>query len=215
MNSIAILDYGMGNLRSVQKAFEHVAPGQNVIVTSDAEQVAAADRVVFPGQGAIGGCIRLLDETGLRGALMDAIRNKPFLGICLGLQALFEHSEEGGGVDMLGVLPGNVRHFGGQGVKMNGLKIPHMGWNQVRRVRRHPLWRNIDQNDWFYFVHSYFVDADNEGDIVGVTEYGEEFVSAAGRENVFAVQFHPEKSQHAGLQLLKNFTLWDGECHLD
>ncbi len=214
MSKIAILDYGMGNLRSVQKAFEHVAPDQEIVVTGDADVVKAADRVVFPGQGAIGGCMTLLDESGLREALMDAIANKPFLGICLGLQALFEHSEEGGGVDMLGVMPGKVRHFGGRGVVMNGLKIPHMGWNQVRRVRRHPLWRDIGQNDWFYFVHSYYVDADNTEDVVGLTEYGEDFVSAAGRENVFAVQFHPEKSQYAGLQLLKNFNKWDGDCHL-
>ncbi|RTZ62070.1 MAG: imidazole glycerol phosphate synthase subunit HisH [Gammaproteobacteria bacterium] len=214
MSKIAILDYGMGNLRSVQKAFEHVAPDQEIIVTGDAGVVKAADRVVFPGQGAIGGCMRLLDESGLRDALMDAMKNKPFLGICLGLQALFEHSEEGGGVDMLGVIPGNVRHFGGLGLVMNGLKIPHMGWNQVHRTQRHPLWRKIDQNDWFYFVHSYYVDADNDSDIAGITRYGEDFVSAAGRDNVFAVQFHPEKSQHAGLQLLKNFTLWDGGSQL-
>lgn len=210
MASIAILDYGMGNLRSVLKAFEHVAPDQEIFITSDADRFASADRVVFPGQGAIGGCIRLLDETGLRQVLLDTMQSKPFLGICLGLQALFDFSEEGGGVETLGVMPGRVRHFAAQGPVMNGLKIPHMGWNQVHRTRRHPLWRDIEQDDWFYFVHSYFVDAEREEDSVGTTEYGVRFTSAAARDNVFATQFHPEKSQHAGLQLLQNFSTWDG-----
>lgn len=216
MNTIAVLDYGMGNLRSVCKALEHVAPEARVQLVSDAQGLARADRVVFPGQGAIGGCVAALGRSELHAALIDAARNKPFLGICLGLQALYDFSEEGGGVPGLGILPGRVPLF--PRAKMVDpktgarLKVPHMGWNQVRQTLRHPLWRDIPQDTRFYFVHSYYVDPGDRGHVAGITEYGVRFTSAAAHENIFAVQFHPEKSQQAGLSLLRNFVHWNGRA---
>ena len=214
MNTVAVIDYGMGNLRSVVKAIEHVAPRARVTLTSDAAEVARAGRVVFPGQGAIAGCMTALESCHLREAVLAAVQSKPFLGICLGLQALFEYSEEGGGVQGLGVLSGRVPRFPPE--KMHdpqsgqALKVPHMGWNQVRQVRAHPLWAGIPDNSRFYFVHSYYADAAERADIAGETEYGIRFTSAAARANIFAVQFHPEKSAAAGLKLLANFMAWDG-----
>ena len=214
MNTVAVIDYGMGNLRSVVKAIEHVAPRARVLLTSDAGEIARADRVVFPGQGAIAGCMTALNAGQLREAVLAAVRNRPFLGICLGLQALFEFSDEGGGVAALGVLKGRVPRF--PPVKMRdpktgqALKVPHMGWNQVLQTRAHPLWKDIPPASRFYFVHSYYVEAADRGDITGETDYGIRFTSAAGRANIFAVQFHPEKSAAAGLQLLHNFMDWDG-----
>ena len=211
MPTVAVIDYGMGNLRSVCKAIEHVAPKARVQLTSAANDVRNADRVVFPGQGAIVGCMQALERDGLRDVLHDALRNKPFLGLCLGLQALYESSEEGGGTPGLGVLPGNVRRFrssaSGAGT---ALKVPHMGWNQVHQSRPHPLWHGIADGARFYFVHSYYADASDPATQAGATDYGVRFTSAAARENIFAVQFHPEKSQQAGLQLLANFVGWDG-----
>lgn len=206
--TVAVVDYGMGNLRSVCKAIEHIAPKQRVLLSGDPGVIRAADRVVFPGQGAIAGCMRALAQGGLGEAVREAARTKPFLGICLGLQALFEESDEGGGVVALGLLPGKVPLF----QFTDGLrrKVPHMGWNRVRQQRRHPLWQDIDDDSRFYFVHSYYAAPANPADICGVTEYGLSFASAAGRDNIFAVQFHPEKSQQAGLTLLQNFCLWDG-----
>jgi glutamine amidotransferase len=209
MTTIAVLDYGMGNLRSVCKAIEHVAPKAQVRLAHTPEEVRRADRVVFPGQGAIGGCVRALDEAGLRDALLESLKTKPFLGICLGLQALYAHSEEGGGTPGLGVLAGRVRRFNPPD---ETLKIPHMGWNQVRQARPHPLWRGIADNARFYFVHSYYAETADPGCVAGVTDYGQRFTSAAARENIFAVQFHPEKSQQAGLQLLTNFVAWEGHA---
>jgi len=214
MNDVAVVDYGMGNLRSVVKAIEHVAPRARVTLTSDAANVARAGRVVFPGQGAIAGCMTALDQCHLREAVLTAIHSKPFLGICLGLQALFEYSEEGGGVQGLKVLSGRVPRF--PPAKMRdpqsgqALKVPHMGWNQVRQVHSHPLWAGIPDNSRFYFVHSYYADAAEHADIAGETEYGIRFTSAAARANIFAVQFHPEKSATVGLRLLENFMAWDG-----
>ncbi|MHB8255476.1 MAG: imidazole glycerol phosphate synthase subunit HisH [Acidiferrobacter sp.] len=211
MTSVAVLDYGMGNLRSVVKALEHVAPKARVTVATGARAIAAADRVVFPGQGAMKGCMRALMTDDLQDAVVRAARERPFLGICLGLQALYEQSEEGGGVAGLGLLAGRVRLFDGvcdaDGVR---LKVPHMGWNRVQQVRPHPLWAGIEDEARFYFVHSYYADALNAPETVGVTDYGLRFTSAAAYENIFAVQFHPEKSQRAGLQLLQNFLVWDG-----
>ncbi len=216
MNTIAVIDYGMGNLRSVCKALEHVAPRARVMLTSDSDALVRADRVVFPGQGAIGGCIAELDRLSLRAAILQVMDTKPFLGICLGLQALFDRSEEGGGTDGLGVLPGRVSLFPREQMREPGdnraLKVPHMGWNQVCQVAAHPLWRGIAQGARFYFVHSYYAEAANRGQVMAVTEYGIRFTSAAGRENIFAVQFHPEKSQQAGLRLLENFVSWDGSA---
>lgn len=213
MSTVVVVDYGMGNLRSVVKALEHVAPDVNVVLSHEPKVLQTADRVVFPGQGAIAGCITALDAQGLRQALLDAIANKPFLGICLGLQALYNFSEEGGGVECLGILPGKTRRFPENMKDANGqlLKIPHMGWNQVLQTRRHPLWQGINQNERFYFVHSYYVESEDDAVVAGTTEFGLGFTSAAGRNNVFAVQFHPEKSQHAGLKLLENFVRWDGQ----
>ncbi len=214
MNITAVIDYGMGNLRSVVKAIEHVAPAASVLLTSDAEVIRRAERVVFPGQGAIGGCMAALDSLHLRDAVSAAMQNKPFLGICLGLQALFEFSEEGGGTRALAVLRGAVPRFPAERMRDlqsgRALKVPHMGWNQVEQVKDHPLWKGIANRERFYFVHSYYAEAAERGDIAGATEYGIRFTSAAARANIFAVQFHPEKSAVAGLRLLENFMNWDG-----
>lgn len=212
---IAVVDYGMGNLRSVSKALEHVAPTKSVVVTSSPEALAAAERVVFPGQGAMPDCIRELDARGLRTAVMDAARNKPFLGICIGLQMLFEHSEEGDAAG-LGVFKGNVKRFAAADmIDAHGdkLKVPHMGWNQVYQVTAagappHVLWQGIDDGARFYYVHSYYVQPDDDAIIAGYSNYPKRFTSAVAKENLFAVQFHPEKSAHAGLQLLSNFVNW-------
>ncbi|MBK5912870.1 imidazole glycerol phosphate synthase subunit HisH [Rhodocyclus purpureus] len=209
--SIAVIDYGMGNLRSVWQAVAHVAEGREVQVTSDPQVVAAAERVVFPGQGAMPDCMRELDARGLRPVLLDAARNKPFLGICIGQQMLFEHSEEGD-VAGLGVFAGQVRRFPGERmVAADGarLKVPHMGWNEVRHsAPEHPLWQGIADGERFYFVHSYYVDPADRSIVAGTTDYGIPFTSAVARDNIFAVQFHPEKSAHAGLALLANFIRW-------
>lgn len=212
MADIAVIDYGMGNLRSVAKALEHVAQDRSVIVTSDPDEILAATRVVFPGQGAMPDCVRELDARGLRQPVLEAAASKPFLGICIGLQLLFEHSEEGD-VDGLGILPGRVRRFQAERMKDaagNKMKVPHMGWNEVRQTRAHPLWAGIAEDARFYFVHSYYVEADDTLLETAYTEYPFRFTSAVGRDNVFAVQFHPEKSQQSGLSLLFNFVNWDG-----
>ncbi len=211
MKTVAIVDYGMGNLRSVAKAVEHVAPGWQVQVTADPQAVAAAGRVVVPGQGAMPDCMRELNARGLAAAVVRAAHEKPFLGICIGLQMLFEHSEEGD-VPGLGILPGQVRRFpdaemhDAAGVR---LKVPHMGWNQVRQAAAHPLWQGIADDTRFYFVHSYYVEPAAPDVIAGSTQYGIAFTSAVARANIFAVQFHPEKSATAGLRLLENFMHWN------
>lgn len=211
MTTVAVIDYGMGNLRSVCKAIEHVAPQARVRLVASGAEVRAADRVVFPGQGAIVGCMRALEQDGMRAAVLEGLRTKPFLGLCLGLQALYATSEEGGGTSGLGVLPGKVRRFEAHPRGASAaLKIPHMGWNQVYQTQPHPLWQGIAPDARFYFVHSYYADTADSACIAGATEYGVRFTSAAARENIFAVQFHPEKSQQAGLRLLANFVAWDG-----
>lgn len=210
MNRIAVIDYGMGNLRSVAKAVEHVAPDAEVAVTSDSAVVREADRVVFPGQGAMRDCMRELDARGLRAAVTDAAREKPFLGICIGLQMLFDHSEEGD-TPGLGILPGRVVRFAPELMadeRGGRLKVPHMGWNEVRQARRHPLWDGITDGTRFYFVHSYFPVPADPALAAGSSRYPLEFTCAAARGNLFAVQFHPEKSQEAGLRLLANFAAW-------
>ncbi len=215
MSTVAVVDFGMGNLRSVCKAIEHVASQATVILTSDAAAVRQADRVVFPGQGAIRSCVVEIDARGLRDAVLEAMRSKPFLGICLGLQALYESSEEDGGTRCFGVLPGKVKHFPRERMidASTGLamKVPHMGWNEVEQTTVHPLWKGIPSGTRFYFVHSYYADSADAADIAGTTEYAIRFTSAAARDNIFAVQFHPEKSQKAGLRLLQNFVAWDGQ----
>jgi imidazole glycerol-phosphate synthase subunit HisH len=199
---IAVVDYGMGNLRSVSKAIEHVAPQAEVLVTADPERIASADKVVVPGQGAMRDCMRQLGESGAREAVIDAAREKPFLGICIGLQMLFEHGEEGDTAG-LGVLPGDVPRF-----RVSGLKIPHIGWNEVAQARAHPLWADIPDDSRFYFVHSYYPAPREPSLTAGTALYGQPFTCAIARDNIFAVQFHPEKSQSAGLQLLSNFVRW-------
>ncbi len=214
MKHIAVIDYGMGNLRSVSRAIEHVAPSTRVVVTSHPEEIRRSDSVVFPGQGAMGSCLVALDSHGLREVLLEAVREKPFLGICLGLEALFGFSEEDGGMAGLGLLPGRVRLFPPERMRDaasgGALKVPHMGWNQVHQLRAHILWRGIPQDARFYFVHSYYVECGDARYAVGSTDYGVSFTSAAARENLFALQCHPEKSAHIGLQLLRNFVNWDG-----
>ncbi len=214
MTILAIVDYGMGNLRSVAKACERVAPNHTVIVTQTAADLARADRVVFPGQGAIAGCLRELDRLELRDAVMAAARQKPFLGLCLGPQALLSFSEENGGVIGLNRLPGQVRRFPDdlRDAQDQRLKIPHMGWNTVAQTQAHPLWHGIADHSRFYFVHSYYLDPDDRGVIAGCTEYGLTFAVALAHENLFAVQFHPEKSARDGLQLLANFATWQPKC---
>ncbi len=211
MTDIAIVDYGMGNLRSVSKALEHVAPTASVIVTSDPVVVRQAARVVFPGQGAMPNCMHEMDARGLRDAVLDAAASKPFLGICLGLQMLFDTSEEGD-VRGLGILPGKVRRFPSKAmIDANGqkLKVPHMGWNQVHQAIDHPLWKGITTDARFYFVHSYYVEATNPEPVAAYSFYPFQFTCAVAKDNIFAVQFHPEKSHAAGLTLLANFVHWE------
>lgn len=213
MNSIVIIDYGMGNLRSVSKALEHVAGTQaQVTISGDKATILEADRVIFPGVGAIRDCMASLREQQLLEVVKECAQTRPFLGICLGMQALMDASEENGGVDALGILPGEVQRFAADMTDARGerLKVPHMGWNQIRQQRPHPLWQGIEQDSWFYFVHSYHVVPRDTDETVGSSGYGIDFCAAVARDKVFALQCHPEKSQHAGLQLLANFAAWDG-----
>jgi glutamine amidotransferase len=199
---IAVVDYGMGNLRSVSKALEHVAPHAQIAVTADAEVIRAAERVVVPGQGALPDCMRNLAASGARDAVLEALGAKPYLGICLGLQMLFEHGEEGD-TPGLGLFAGRVPRFAA-----TQLKIPHMGWNEVLQERAHPLWAGISDRSRFYFVHSYYPAPEDRTLSAASCMYGVPFTCAVARDNIFAVQFHPEKSQSAGLQLLSNFVRW-------
>ncbi|TQV65985.1 imidazole glycerol phosphate synthase subunit HisH [Exilibacterium tricleocarpae] len=214
-DSIAVIDYGMGNLHSVASALAHVAPRARVRITAERDEIAAADRIIFPGVGAIRDCMGEIRRLGFDTAVGDAVAaGKPILAICVGLQALMQHSEENGGVDCLGILPGRVRFFGRDLRAADGrhLKVPHMGWNQVEQTLDHPLWHGIAQHSRFYFVHSYYVEAGDASQVAGRCHYHCDFAAALARDNLFAVQFHPEKSHTAGLQLLQNFTTWQGQC---
>ena len=205
---IAVVDYGMGNLRSVFKAVEHVANGKSIAVTSDALVIESAQRVIFPGQGAMPDCMRELEARQLHDAIIYAANNKPFLGICIGMQLLFNHSEEGDTLG-LGLFEGNVKRFAGnQKLKGEKLKVPHMGWNQVFQTKKHDLWTDIEQDTRFYHVHSYYAEPLDQNITAGQTEYGQRFCSVIAKDNVFATQFHVEKSAQAGLQLLRNFVNW-------
>ncbi|WP_428353064.1 imidazole glycerol phosphate synthase subunit HisH [Methyloprofundus sp.] len=212
MSSVAVIDYGMGNLHSIAKALQHASPEVDVRVVSDKQSILAADRVVFPGVGAIRDCMYALKAAELTAVISEVAQTRPLLGVCLGMQALLSSSEENGGTDCLGFIPGRVIHFEKdlQDAQGQRLKIPHMGWNKVQQ-HAHPLWQNIVQNSRFYFVHSYYAQPDEPDAIAATTEYPEAFTCAIAKDNVFAVQFHPEKSQAVGLQLLKNFLCWDGQ----
>lgn len=206
---IAVVDYGMGNLRSVSQAVQHVANGKSVCITSDAAAIQAAERVVFPGQGAMPDCMRELDARNLRTAIIDAANSKPFFGICIGMQLLFEHSEEGDTAG-LGLFKGSVKRFAEKLVDAQGekLKVPHMGWNQVLQTQQHALWAGIADATRFYHVHSYYAAPQDAAVSAGETAYPNRFTSAVARDNIFATQFHVEKSAQAGLQLLANFVNW-------
>ena len=209
-NRIAVVDYGMGNLRSVEQALRHVAGESEVVLASTPDLIESADRVVFPGQGAMRDCMAELDARNLRQAVINAAASKPFLGICIGLQMLFDHSEEGDAAG-LGILSGQVKRFAADLKGTDGLrlKVPHMGWNQVVQTKPHPLWDGIADQSFFYFVHSYHVVPDDAAMVVGQTDYGHSFTTAVARDNIFAIQCHPEKSARDGLQLLRNFVGWN------
>jgi glutamine amidotransferase len=208
---IAVIDYGMGNLRSVSKAIEHVAGNAQVRTTDDPGYIAAADRVVFPGQGAARDCMAAISDHHLNQAILQAAASKPFLGICMGLQVLMRHSEENGGTGLLNLFAGEVKRFDGLAMGDNGLplKIPHMGWSPVHQLAPHPLWEGIADQSRFYFVHSYRVVPEDVSVIAATTDYGVRFTSAVASDKLFATQFHPEKSADTGLQLLRNFVNWD------
>ena len=212
---VAVIDYGMGNLHSVASALEHVGADQ-VLVTHDAQLIRKADHVVFPGVGGIRDCMDEIRRLKCDELLLDVLtaQHKPVLAICVGMQALMTHSQENDGVDCLDIIPGEVRSFGSPLKSDQGqrLKVPHMGWNQVKQVSKHPLWAGIEDNSRFYFVHSYYVDAVDRQLLAGSVEYGVSVDAALARDNLFAVQFHPEKSHIAGLQLLRNFVNWNGKC---
>lgn len=221
---IAVVDLGVGNLRSVKQAVVTVAPEADVILTSDADSLLQADKIVLPGQGAVGTWFHELKQRGLNAALDKCLTEKPLLGICVGMQALFDYCEEDGGQNGLGLFKGSVKHFSHfhptdsqyeeSTTQNERLKIPQMGWNQVFQLREHPLWAGIEDDSYFYFVHSFCANTAPDSDlgvVYGGADYGHKFIAAVGRGNVFAVQFHPEKSHDNGLKLLKNFTDWNGQ----
>ena len=214
MSTVAVIDYGMGNLHSVAKALEKVGEGVEIKVTSDAETILSADRVVLPGVGAMRDCMGEIVRLGLDNVIHQFVESgKPLFGVCVGMQVLLESSAENDGVECLGILPGKVEYFGDVLSEIKSpekFKIPHMGWNQVHQETEHPMWKGIAQDARFYFVHSYFSQPGNPDLIAATTNYGFTFTSAVSKDNVFAVQFHPEKSQHAGLDLYANFLKWDG-----
>jgi glutamine amidotransferase len=211
MSSVAVIDYGMGNLHSIAKALQFVAPESTILVSADPDTIRRADRVVFPGVGAIRDCMAQLEHLDLIEVIQNVSKKKPFLGICLGLQALLESSEESQEVECLGLFEGSVVRFE-KPVASDGspLKIPHMGWNSVLQTHPHPLWAGIPQHSRFYFVHSYHAETADKACIAATADYPGPFTCALARDNLFAVQFHPEKSQAMGLKLLRNFIVWDG-----
>jgi len=211
MTRIVVVDYGMGNLRSVEQALRHAAPEADIRVSGEIADIETADRLVFPGQGAMPDCMRCLRESGLQNALMQAAETKPMLGVCVGEQLLFDWSEEGD-TPGLGLLPGKVLRFRlDHQLQPDGsrFKVPQMGWNRVRQTMPHPLWEGIADDSYFYFVHSYYASPENDAHTAGQTVYGAPFSCAVARDNIFATQFHPEKSAAAGLQLYRNFAHWN------
>jgi glutamine amidotransferase len=211
MNKIVVVDYGMGNLRSVANALRRVAPEADVRISGEVQDIKSADRLVFPGQGAMRDCMSCLRESGLQEALIEASRSKPMFGVCVGEQLLFDWSEEGD-TAALGLFPGKVVRFRlDEQLQEDGsrFKVPQMGWNRVSQTQSHPLWNDIADNSYFYFVHSYYAQPTMRAHVAGETQYGAAFASAVARDNIFATQFHPEKSASAGLQLYKNFVHWN------
>lgn len=217
MEHIAVIDYGMGNLRSVAKAVEHVAPNAKVVVTGDASIIEEADRVICPGQGAAADCMRALTEHGLTDVIKTVVRTQPFMGICMGLQVLLTRSDENDGIDCLDILPGEVRRFASPLVNASDtrLKVPHMGWSEVSHATAakadHPMWDGIEEGTRFYFAHSYYCEPRSDALVAAYCDYGHTIAVALAAESVFACQFHPEKSSEAGLKLLSNFVSWDGK----
>lgn len=208
---IAIVDCGIGNLYSVEQALTHAVCGNpEITITDDPAVISEADKVVFPGQGAAKDCMTAIKHKGLVSALTRAASEKPFLGICLGLQVLFDYSEENGGTNCLGLIQGQVKHLSSELTAKGRYKIPHMGWNKVGQTMKHPLWQHINDDEYFYFVHSYYTAPDNAQRQAGCTDYGITFSCAIASEYIFAVQFHPEKSAACGLRLLQNFGNWNG-----
>ena len=209
--TVAVIDYGSGNLHSVAKAVEHAGPCR-VLVTPDAHAIQSADRVVLPGVGAMGDCMQGLQDRGLDSVVLNVIQEKPLMGVCVGMQILTEFGEESSGVRALGVFPGQITQFSKamKGPEGNALKVPHMGWNNVHQNQDHPLWHGIEQDSRFYFVHSYYVDIQDNPNLAATCNYGLEFAAALCQTNLFAVQFHPEKSADTGLRLLRNFCQWSG-----
>ncbi|MEC4721497.1 imidazole glycerol phosphate synthase subunit HisH [Noviherbaspirillum sp. CPCC 100848] len=211
MNKIVVVDYGMGNLRSVAQALRHVAPEADVRISGELADIRAADRLVLPGQGAMPDCMRCLRESGLQEAVIESTRTKPLLGVCVGEQLLFDLSEEGN-TPGIGLIPGKVVRFRLDGMLQEDgsrFKVPQMGWNRVRQTLSHPLWNGIADNSYFYFVHSYYAQPAETAHTAGETDYGAPFACAVAKDNIFATQFHPEKSAAAGLQLYKNFAHWN------
>ncbi|MFZ6776583.1 imidazole glycerol phosphate synthase subunit HisH [Undibacterium sp. Ji83W] len=210
MNKIVVVDYGMGNLRSVAQALRAVAPEVNVLISGEVADIRSADRIVLPGQGAMPDCMSCLRESGLQDAVLEAARSKPLFGVCVGEQMLFDVSEEGN-TPGLGLLPGKVVRFELDGqLQADGsrYKVPQMGWNRVKQSQSHALWQDIADDAYFYFVHSYYAQPADAKHAVGMTDYGSLFACTVARDNIFATQFHPEKSATAGLQLYKNFVHW-------
>ncbi|HEY1077776.1 MAG TPA: imidazole glycerol phosphate synthase subunit HisH [Fontimonas sp.] len=210
--SIGVIDYGMGNLHSLGKALQRVSGNSRVVVSYDPEELLDCDRLVLPGVGGVKACMQELRRLELNELIVEAARSKPMLGICLGMQVMLEWSEENGGVPALGLFPGRVERFPdpdpADASHGERLKVPHMGWNRVRQMRAHPLWEGIPDESWVYFVHSYYAAPAQPEHVLGVCDYGREFACAVARDNIVAVQFHPEKSQNVGMMLLANFTQW-------
>ena len=203
MDTIAIIDYGMSNLSSVVKATKYVAPNEKVIISSDSNEINNADKIIFPGQGAAKKCMESIYDKNLSKVIKKSSQEKPFLGICMGMQVLMDHSDENSGTECLSIIEGKVEKF--KSNKNNKIKIPHMGWNKITKKKDHPIWHKIDEQSYFYFVHSYFIKPSKEDYILGETNHGKDFCSVIAKDNIIAIQGHPEKSSSAGLQFLKNF----------
>lgn len=213
MQRIAIIDYGMGNLQSVSKALEQVAPHDEIVVTDNPVVIASADRIVCPGQGAAADCMAALTDSGLGQSVVDTVHTRPFLGICMGFQVLLSRSDENDGIDCLNVVPGKVTRFQDPLSDANGtrLKVPHMGWSEVEQTQKHPMWNRIGDRTRFYFAHSYFCIPSDQSVVTGITQYGRDIAVSIAYGKLFACQFHPEKSSADGLQFLENFTRWQGD----